>query len=42
MLGLPANITLILLPPRSSEINPVKNVWHYMRENWASNLIFSP
>jgi hypothetical protein len=40
MLGLPANITLIPLPPRSSELNPVENVWQNMRENWLSNLIF--
>ena len=40
-LGLPANITLIPLPPRSPELNPVENVWQYMRDNWLSNLVFA-
>ena len=29
----PANITIIALPPRSPELNPVENVWKFMREN---------
>ncbi|GLS20567.1 hypothetical protein GCM10007874_35840 [Labrys miyagiensis] len=32
-LTLPANITLILLPSRSPELNPVENVWQYLRTN---------
>ena len=40
-LDLPANITLIPLPPRSPELNPVENVWQYMRDNWLSNLVFA-
>ena len=40
-LNLPANITLLPLPPRSPELNPVENVWQYMRENWLSNLVFA-
>jgi len=39
-LALPANITPILLPSRSPELNPVENVWQYMRENWLSNRVF--
>jgi len=27
------NITLVLLPPHSPELNPMENVWHYLREN---------
>jgi hypothetical protein len=27
-LKVPANITLLPLPPRSPELNPVENVWH--------------
>ena len=37
---IPANITLMPLPPRSPELNPVENVWQYLRENWLSNRVF--
>src|SRR3546814_10672066 len=37
----PANITLMPLPPRCPELNPVENVWQFMRDNWLSNRIFS-
>src|SRR5262249_23813787 len=30
----PANITIILLPPKCPELNPVENVWQFMRDNW--------
>jgi hypothetical protein len=36
----PANITLMPLPPRCPELNPVENVWQFMRGNWLSNRIF--
>ena len=39
-LEVPGNITLMPLPPRSSELNPVENVWQFMRENWLSNRVF--
>ena len=39
-LELPGNIKPIFLPSRSSELNPVKNIWQYMRANWISNLVF--
>ena len=38
---MPANITLLLLPPRSPELNPVENVWPFMRDNGLSNRVFS-
>src|SRR5580700_7298078 len=28
----PANITIILLPPKCPELNPVENVWQFMRD----------
>ena len=40
-LVVPDNITLIPLPPRSPELNPVENVWQYIRDNWLSNRIFA-
>ena len=39
-LNVPKNITIILLPSRSPELNPVENIWQYMRENWISTLVF--
>jgi hypothetical protein len=39
-LVVPRNITLILLPSRSPELNPVENVWQYLRANWLSNRVF--
>jgi putative transposase len=39
-LNIPDNITLLSLPPRSPELNPVENVWQFMRDNWLSNRIF--
>ena len=37
----PANITLLPLPPRSPELNPVENVWQFLRDNWLSNRVFA-
>ncbi len=39
-LTIPDNITLLPLPPRSPELNPVENIWQFMRGNWLSNRIF--
>lgn len=36
----PKNISLIFLPSRSPELNPVENVWQYLRANWLSNRVF--
>jgi transposase len=40
-LDVPGNITLVPLPPRSPELNPVENIWQFMRENWLSNRVFN-
>src|SRR5205807_2186579 len=39
-LDIPDNITLMPLPPKSPELNPVENVWQFMRDNWLSNRVF--
>jgi len=39
-LKLPDNITPVLLPPRSPELNPVENVWQYLRQTYLSNRVF--
>lgn len=33
----PPNITLLCLPPYSPELNPVENLWHYLRSHHWSN-----
>ena len=40
-LDVPDNITAIFLPSRATpELNPVENVWQYLRQNWLSNTVF--
>ena len=39
-LAVPPNITLIALPAKCPELNPVENIWQFMRDNWLSNRIF--
>jgi len=39
-LAMPKNITPILLPSRAPELNPVENVWQYLRQNWLANRVF--
>ena len=39
-LDIPDNITLLPLPSKAPELNPVENVWQFMRENWLSNRVF--
>jgi hypothetical protein len=36
----PKNLTLIFLPSRAPELNPVENVWQFLRANWLSNRVF--
>ena len=36
----PKNVTPILLPSRSPELNPVEQVWQYLRANYLSNRVF--
>jgi hypothetical protein len=39
-LDTPANITLAVLPPYSPELNPVENVWEYLRKNKLANRLY--
>ena len=40
-LVVPANLTLVLLPARALELNPVENIWQFQRENWLSSRVFA-
>jgi transposase len=40
-LEVPANISIIPLPAKCPELNPVENVWLFIRDNWLSNRVFT-
>ncbi len=39
-LKVPANVTLLHLPPYSPELNPAERVWAYLRSHYLSNRVF--
>ena len=39
-LTVPQNLALLYLPSYSPELNPVENVWQYLRQNFLSNRVF--
>lgn len=39
-LHLPENISLLPLPSYSPELNPVENIWQFLRQNQLSNRVF--
>lgn len=40
-LAVPKNITIVPLPAKCPELNPVENVWQFLRDNWLSNRVFA-
>jgi putative transposase len=40
-LDVPANVTLVHLPPYSPQLNPVERVWLYLRERFLSLRVFA-
>jgi len=40
-LVVPANLTLIRLPPYSPELNPAERVWEYLRDRWLSHRVLA-
>ena len=40
LIQIPKILTIILLPSRAPELNPVENIWQYLRANWLSNRVF--
>jgi transposase len=39
-LRVPENVTLLYLPPYSPELNPMENLWHFLRSHYWSNRIY--
>ena len=40
-LKIPKNVTIVPLPPYSPELNPVENLWHYLRSHYWANRIYA-
>ncbi|MDB4947800.1 MAG: family transposase [Gemmatimonadetes bacterium] len=40
-LRIPANIGVLHLPPYSPELNPIENLWHYLRSHHGSNRLYT-
>jgi len=41
VITVPANVTLIFLPPYAPQLNPVERVWLYLRERFLSLRLFA-
>ena len=39
-LKIPGNITLLTLPPYAPELNPVENIWEYLRQNKLAHRLY--
>ena len=37
----PANVSVVQLPAYSPELNPVENLWHYLRSHYLSNRVYA-
>ena len=40
-LRVPENISLVQLPPYSPELNPIENLWHYLKSHYWSNRAYA-
>ncbi len=39
-IDIPANLSLLFLPPYSPELNPQENIWQFLRQNYLSSRVF--
>jgi len=39
-LKVPANVTLVQLPPYSPELNPIENLWHFLKSHHWANRVY--
>ena len=39
-LKIPENVSLVLLPPYSPELNPAEQIWNVLRRNYFANRVF--
>lgn len=40
-LDVPDNISIVALPAKCPGLNPVENIWQFMRDNGLSNRVFT-
>jgi putative transposase len=40
-LFVPANLSLVFLPPYSPELNPIERLWLYLRDNRLTHRVFA-
>lgn len=40
-LKIPQNISLLYLPPYSPELNPIEQIWAYLRQHYFANRAFN-
>ena len=40
-LKVPENITIVPLPAYAPELNPIENLWHYLRSHYWANRSYS-
>jgi transposase len=40
-LRIPPNVTVLQLPPYSPELNPMENLWHYLKSHYWSNRAYA-
>jgi hypothetical protein len=38
--SVPHNVTLLRLPPYTPELNPIENVWEYLRGNYLGHIVW--
>ena len=41
VLMVPERMTLLFLPPRSSELNAIERLWAYLKSNYLSNRVYA-
>ncbi len=39
-LKVPDNVSIVPLPPYSPELNPIENLWHYLRSHHWANRVY--
>ncbi|CAK0744017.1 transposase [Azospirillaceae bacterium] len=40
-LNIPDNISTLILPPYSPELNPQENIWQYIRQNYLAGRVYN-
>jgi transposase len=41
LLFVPDSVSIVAQPAKCTELNPVENIWQFMRDNWLSKRVFT-